>query len=313
VEQPSHLRGRDFLRIADWPPADLRTVLDLAAELKRLRSQPPSSPLLPGRSVGLVFEKPSTRTRVSFAVGVAELGANAVPLATGDMQLGRGETIRDTALVLSRYLHAIVIRTYRQEDVEALALHADIPVVNALTDEFHPCQALADVLTIHERFGGFDGVRVAFIGDGNNVCHSLMAACASLGVAFAASTPVGYEPHPDAVALARDAALASGAPLELLHDPREAARGADVLYTDVWTSMGQDAERDRRRRDFAGHRVDDELLALASDRAIVMHDLPAHYGEEIVEEVLHGPRSAAWDQAENRLHTQKALLALIVP
>jgi ornithine carbamoyltransferase len=313
VELPSHLKGRDFLRIADWPAGDLRPLLDLAAELKQGRRERQATALLPGRSIGLIFEKPSTRTRVSFAVGVAELGATAVPLATGDMQLGRGETIRDTALVLSRYLDAIVIRTYRQDDVVALAQHADIPVVNALTDEFHPCQALADVLTIHERFGAFEGVRVAFIGDGNNVCHSLMAACASLGIGFTASTPAGYEPHPEAVGQARAAALESGAPLELVRDPRDAARGADVLYTDVWTSMGQDAERDRRRRDFAAYRVDDELLALASERAIVMHDLPAHYGEEIVEEVLHGPRSAAWDQAENRLHAQKALLALIVP
>jgi ornithine carbamoyltransferase len=310
---PSHLKGRDFLRIADWAAGDLEAVLELAAELKSRRRERPAPGLLPGRSVGLIFEKPSTRTRVSFAVGVAELGATAVPLATGDMQLGRGETIRDTAIVLSRYLDAIVIRTYRQDDVEALARYADVPVVNALTDEFHPCQALADMLTIRERFGSFEGVRVAYIGDGNNVCHSLMAACAGLGAGFTASTPTGYEPHPDAVARAREAALQSGAPLELVRDPRDAARGADVLYTDVWTSMGQDAEQDRRRRDFAGYRIDDELLALAGDRAIVMHDLPAHYGEEIVEEVLHGPRSAAWDQAENRLHTQKALLALIVP
>ena len=313
MEASSHLKGRDFLRVADWAPADLLAVLDLAAELKGLRAQRTPHALLPGRSVGLVFEKPSTRTRVSFAVGVAELGATPVPLATGDMQLGRGETIRDTALVLSRYLDAIVIRTFRQADVEALAGDADVPVVNALTDEYHPCQALADVLTIRERFGGFHDVRVAYVGDGNNVCHSLMAACSALGIGFAAATPAGYEPLTESVAQAREAARASGAPLELVRDPREAVRGADVVYTDVWTSMGQDAEREQRLRDFQGYRVDDALVALASDRAIVMHDLPAHYGEEITEDVLHGPRSAAWDQAENRLHAQKALLALIVP
>jgi ornithine carbamoyltransferase len=312
VELSSHLKGRDFLRVADWAPADLVAVLDLAAELKRLRSQRAAHALLPGRSVGLVFEKPSTRTRVSFAVGVAELGATAVPLATGDMQLGRGETIRDTAVVLSRYLDTVVIRTFRQTDVDELADHASIPVVNALTDEYHPCQALADALTIRERFGGFEGVRVAYVGDGNNVCHSLMAVCAALGIGFTAATPPGYEPMADSVTRAREAARAAGAPLELLHDPREAVRGADVVYTDVWTSMGQEDESERRRRDFDGYRVDEELLALAGDRAMVMHDLPAHYGEEITEDVLHGPRSAAWDQAENRLHAQKALLALIV-
>jgi ornithine carbamoyltransferase len=313
LDVPDGLRGRDFLRVGDWSPDELRAVLDLASELKRLQRDRVPHALLPGRSLGLVFDKPSTRTRVSFSVGIAQLGAVAVPLAAGELQLGRGETIRDTALVLSRYLDAIVIRTYRQADVDDLAVHASVPVVNALTDEFHPCQALADVLTIRERFGGFGGVRVAYVGDGNNVCHSLMAACAKLGIGFAAATPAGYEPDPEVTARAREAASATGVPLELLRDPREAARGADVLYTDVWTSMGQDAERARRLRDFAGYRVDDELLAVASKRAVVMHDLPAHYGEEITEDLLHGPRSAAWDQAENRLHAQKALLALVVP
>jgi ornithine carbamoyltransferase len=307
------LKGRDFLRVHDWEREELEAVLDLAADLKRKQRGRIPHELLPGRTLGMIFDKPSTRTRVSFAVGMAQLGGTAVPLASGELQLGRGETLRDTALVLSRYLDAIVIRTYRQADVDELARHATVPVINALTDEFHPCQALADVLTIRERFGGFAGVRVAYIGDGNNVCHSLMTACGKLGVDFAAATPAGYEPDPSVAGWAREAAQEAGSSVELVRDPREAADGADVLYTDVWTSMGQDAEREQRLRDFLGYRVDDELLALASERAVVMHDLPAHYGEEITEDVLHGPRSAAWDQAENRLHSEKALLALIIP
>ena len=309
----SHLKGRDFLRVDDWSPGELLAVLDLAAELKAKQRDRAPHELLPGRMLGLIFEKPSTRTRVSFAVGIAQLGGVAVPLASGEMQLGRGETIRDTAVVLSRYLDAIMIRTFRQADVDELAEHATVPVVNGLTDEFHPCQALADVLTIRERFGTFDGVQVAYVGDGNNVCHSLMVACAKLGADFVAATPAGYEPSAEVVGWARRAAEVAGSSVEVVSDPREAAYGADVLYTDVWTSMGQDEERERRLRDLAGYRIDEALLSLASERAIVMHDLPAHYGEEVTEAILHGPRSAAWDQAENRLHAQKALLALVVP
>jgi ornithine carbamoyltransferase len=313
IEPRSSLKGRDFLRVGDWSRDELTGLLDLAAELKRLQADRAPHALLEGRTLGMIFEKPSTRTRVSFAAGMAQLGGSGIPLATGELQLGRGETIRDTALVLSRFVDAIVIRTFSQADVDELALHATIPVINGLTDEFHPCQALADVFTVRERFGGFEGVRLAYVGDGNNVCHSLMTACGKLGVDFVAATPGSYEPRSDVVAAAREAGEAAGSRVELLRDPREAALGADVLYTDVWTSMGQDEEAERRRRDFAGYRIDDKLLELASGRAIVMHDLPAHYGEEITEEMLHGPRSAAWDQAENRLHTQKALLAAIVP
>jgi ornithine carbamoyltransferase len=221
--------------------------------------------------------------------------------------------VRDTALVLSRYLDAVVVRTYRQGDLEELAQHATIPVVNGLTDEFHPCQALADALTLRERFGDLDRVRVAYVGDGNNVCHSLMTICAKLGLDFVASNPPGYEPRADVVAGAREAAEASGGTIGFVRDPRGAAAGAHALYTDVWTSMGQDAEAEQRRQAFQAYRIDEQLLALADPRGVVMHDLPAHYGEEIGEELLHGPRSAAWDQAENRLHAQKALLALIVP
>jgi ornithine carbamoyltransferase len=309
---PTHLKGRDLLRVNDWAADDLLLLLDLAERLKSERRDRIAHELLPGRTLGMIFEKPSTRTRASFGVGIAQLGGTGLYLTAGDLQLGRGEPVKDTALVLSRYLDAILIRTFRQADVDELAQHADIPVVNGLTNEFHPCQALADVFTIRERFGGFTGVKVAFVGDGNNTCHSLLVASAKLGADIVVASPPGYEPRPEVVGWARAAAETAGGTVELVRDPRQAASGADVLYTDVWTSMGQEAERQQRLSDFAGYRVDDGLLALASPRAIVMHDLPAHYGEEITEEALHGPRSAAWDQAENRLHTSKALLALIV-
>jgi ornithine carbamoyltransferase len=214
--------------------------------------------------------------------------------------------------VLSRYLDAIMIRTFAQSDVEELAEAASIPVINGLTDSAHPCQALADVMTVRERLGRLQGVRVAYLGDGNNVCSSLMVAAARLGMDFVAATPAGYEPDPGALETARDAARETGATIELVRDPREAARAADVLYTDVWTSMGQEAERERRLRDLGGYGIDEELLALAGDEAIVLHCLPAHYGEEIAEAVLYGPRSAVWDEAENRLHAQKALMALVI-
>jgi ornithine carbamoyltransferase len=239
---------------------------------------------------------------------MTQLGGHALYLAAGDLQLGRGETLRDTATVLSRYVDGIMIRTFDQSDVEELAQHASIPVINGLTDISHPCQALADVMTIRERLGRIEGVRVAYLGDGNNVCASLMVACAKLGAPFTAASPEGYEVWPEAVELAREA----GGEVELTHDPREAAVGADVLYTDVWTSMGQEEERERRLRDLAGFGIDEALVGLANDDAIVLHCLPAHYGEEITEDVLYGPRSAVWDEAENRLHAQKALLALVI-
>jgi ornithine carbamoyltransferase len=309
---PGHLKGRDFLRIGDWSRADLEVTLDLADELKQLQRRREPHHLLPGRALGMIFQKPSTRTRVSFEVGMAQLGGFALYLAAQDLQLGRGETIKDTGTVLSRYLDAIMIRTFEQADVEELAEHADVPVVNGLTDAAHPCQALADLMTIRERLGTLDGVRLSYLGDGNNVCASLMAGAAIFGMRFVAATPPGYEPAEAAVAAARRAAEDSGGRLEFSSDPAEAARGAQVLYTDVWTSMGQEEERERRLRDLAGFGIDGKLVALADGDVIVLHCLPAHYGEEITEDVLYGPRSAVWDQAENRLHAQKALLALVV-
>ena len=310
VAVAQELKGRSFTRVADWSAGDLRAVLELAAELKDAQARREPHALLPGRGLGLIFQKPSTRTRVSFEVGIAQLGGFALNLATGDLQLGRGETIKDTAHVLSRYLDGLVIRTFAQADVEELAEHASIPVINGLTDETHPCQALADLMTIEERLGTLKDMRLAYVGDGNNVAASLMVAAALFGAHVVVATPPGYEPAPEAVEQAR-AGAAEGS-VQLLSDPREAARGANVLYTDVWTSMGQEAERERRLRDLEGYGIDAALLAEAEPDAIVLHCLPAHYGEEISEDVLYGPHSAVWDQAENRLHSQKALLALII-
>ena len=302
------LKGRSFTRVADWSREELLEVLDLADELKRLQRGDEEHHLLPGRTLGMIFQKPSTRTRVSFEVGIYQLGGTGLYLSAVDLQLGRGETIKDTAIVLSRYLDAIMIRTFAQSDVEELAENATIPVINGLTDSSHPCQALADVMTIRERFGRLEGLKVVYLGDGNNVCASLMVASAKLGMAFVAATPPGYRPDDEAVEIAR----AAGGSVELVDDPAGAVESADVLYTDVWTSMGQEDERNKRLQDLAGFGIDGELVTRAGPEAIVLHCLPAHYGEEITEDVLYGPQSAVWDEAENRLHAQKALMALVI-
>ena len=302
------LQGRDFVRVADWSGEELTELLDLADRLKAEQRRREEHRLLPGRSIGLIFEKPSLRTRVSFEVAITQLGGTPVHLTGPEIGLGHRESTREMGRVLSGYLDAIVLRTFSQSRVEDLAEHASVPVVNGLTDSAHPCQALADAMTIRERLGRLEGVRVAWLGDGNNVCASLMVICAKLGMEFVAGTPEGYEPEAAAV----DAARAAGGAPQLVRDPGEAARGADVLCTDVWTSMGREAERERRLRDFAGYQIDEELMRAAGDGAIVLHCLPAHIGEEITEDVLYGPKSAAWDEAENRLHTEKALLALVV-
>ena len=303
------LKGRDFLRVADWGTDELLAVLDLAVRLKDERKRYVDEPLLPGRSVGLILEKPSLRTRVSFELAVEQLGGHAVHLTGPEVGLGQRESIRDIGYVLSGYLDAIMIRTFAQAMVDELAEHASIPVVNGLTDETHPCQALADAMTIRERLGGFEGVQVAWLGDGNNVCASLMTICAKLGMGFVAATPPGYEPTQETIATAR----AAGGDPAVVHDPREAVSGANVVCTDAWASMGQEAEHEQRLRDFAGYQLDTALLTGAGEDAIVLHCLPAHVGEEISADVLYGPQSAAWDEAENRLHTEKALLALVVP
>ena len=308
----SSLKGRHFLRVADWKPNELKSVLDFADELKMLLARGRPHKLLPGRSLALIFKRASTRTRVSFEVGICQLGGSGVSITAAHTHLARGETLKDTACVLSRYVDAIVIRTGPHSDVDELASHSSVPVINALTDSSHPCQALADVMTIRERFGRLQGIRLAYLGDGNNVCASLMVAAAKLGMSFVAACPPGYEPSKQALADATEAAGESGASIEIVRDPEQAAASADVLYTDVWVSMGEEEERDERLAAFQGYSINERLLELARPEAIVMHCLPAHYGEEISEEIAHGPRSAIWDQAENRLHAQKALMALVM-
>jgi ornithine carbamoyltransferase len=305
---PQQLKGRSFTRIAAWSRDELATLLELADELKAERARRRELRILPGRTIGLIFHKPSTRTRVAFEVGIAELGGMALFLPAAELQLARGESYRDTALVLSRFLSALMIRTYEQDEVEEFAEHASIPVINGLTDLAHPLQALADAMTLRERFGKLEGLRLAYVGDGNNVCHSLMRLASRVGMDFVAATPPGYEPDQDLVA----SCVAEGGSVELTTDPRAAGEGAHAIYTDVWTSMGQDDERARRRQDLEPYRVDEALLALAEPDGVAMHCLPAHVGEEIAADVLYGPRCLAWEQAENRLHTQKALMALVI-
>jgi ornithine carbamoyltransferase len=296
---------RHLLSSDDLSAAEQARLLDRAAAFKADR-RPGTA--LAGRSVALLFEKPSTRTRVSFEVAVAELGGHPLVLPAAELQLGRGETLEDTARVLSRYVHALVVRTFAQERLERLARAATVPVVNALSDREHPCQALADLLTIRERLGRLAGVRVAYVGDGNNVAHSLLLAGARAGMHLVVACPPGYEPDADVVARAARRAAEAGGSVEVTEDPAAAVRGADVVYTDVWTSMGQEAEAAERRRVFAPYQVNAALVALAGPGALVLHCLPAHRGEEITDEVLDSPRSAVLDQAENRLHTAKAVL-----
>ncbi|MGE5283077.1 MAG: ornithine carbamoyltransferase [Chloroflexota bacterium] len=288
-----------FLTGEELGAFELGRLLDRAAELKAGRRERLGAEALAGRSVALVFEKPSTRTRISFEVGVAELGATPVVLRGDELQLSRGESIGDTARVLSRYVDAIVIRSGSHEAVVELAEASDVPVVNALTPLHHPCQALADLLTLRERCGELSGLRLAYVGDGNNVARSLAIAGELAGVEVVVAAPNGYQ-------------LDDGHGAKLTDDPRDAATGADALYTDVWVSMGDEEEAERRRADFAPFRIDADLLAAAQDDAIVLHCLPAHPGEEISAEVLYGERSAVWDQAENRLHAQKALLETLL-
>jgi ornithine carbamoyltransferase len=309
---PQDLKGRSFTHVAAWSRDELEMLLDLADELKAERARRPELRLLPGRTIGLIFHKPSTRTRVAFEVGIAELGGMALFLPAAELQLARGESYRDTALVLSRFLSALMIRTFEQEEVEEFAEHASIPVINGLTDESHPLQALADAMTLRERFGTLAGIRLAYVGDGNNVCHSLMRIAGRFGMEFVAATPAGYEPDPDFVATAAEDARSNGSSVEIVTDPTEAVRGAHAIYTDVWTSMGTEDDREQRLRALQPYRVDNTLLALADAEGVAMHCLPAHLGEEITADVLYGPRCLAWEQAENRLHTQKALMALVI-
>ena len=300
------LKGQDFLRVDDLSAAAIEAVLDLADHLKALQSRRLPHPWLAGRTLGMIFEKPSTRTRVSFEVGMVQLGGHAVHLSAGESQLGRGEPLEDTGAVLSRYLDAIVIRTHAHARVEELAAAASVPVVNGLTDEHHPCQALADLQVLRERLGGLAGRRLAWVGDGSsNVCHSLAAAAVAMGMEVVVAAPDGYEPFADELGAAADA-------VEVVDDPTVAVAGADAVVTDTFTSMGQEAEREARLAALAPYQVNARLLRGAAPGHVVLHCLPAHCGEEITQDVLWGESSAVWDEAENRLHAQKALLAMIV-
>lgn len=302
--------ARHLLTLDSLGPDGIHHTLELAAHIKSRRGT--TMRALEGGRVGMIFDKPSTRTRVSFEAAIWGLGMLPIVLRSDELQIGRGETIADTARVLSRYLSALVIRTFEQSKVEELARYSTIPVINALTDDHHPCQALGDVMTLQEEFGELRGLRVAFIGDGNNVCHSLIQAAGYMGFTLAIAAPQGFEPKLEIVEAARANCVASGGAIELGHDPAVAVRGADAVYTDVWASMGQEAERQERARIFAGYRVDSALMALAAPRAIFMHCLPAHRGDEVTDEVMDGPQSRVFDEAENRWHTQQALLYLLI-
>lgn len=306
-------KKRDFLSLWDVTAPELRGLLMRAAVLKDARLKRRAVDTLRGRSLGMIFEKASTRTRVSFEIAACELGAHAVYLTPEGSQIGRGEPVSDTARVLGAYCHGLVIRTFAQARAAEFAQWAPVPVINGLTDYGHPCQVVADLFTVQEVKGAIDGLRYAWIGDGNNMAHSWMQAAALLGLDLVLACPKGYEPDPELIDIAthRLKALGKGS-IKVVHDPLQAADGADVVSTDVWASMGQEDEAERRKLAFNGYRVDEALMARTRPKAVVLHCLPAHRGEEISAEVLEGPQAAVWRQAENRLHTQKAILELFL-
>jgi len=312
VTAEPRLRGRDFLTIHDFSPAEVEWLLDLAVDLKARQKAGQGERPLVGKAVGMIFTKTSTRTRISFEVGIAQLGGQPLFLNANDIQLRVGETIKDTGHVLSRYLDGIMIRTFTQQDVVDLAANADVPVINGLTDDHHPCQGMADALTIKEHFGGLKGRKLVYSGDGNNVAHSLAEVGAKTGMHVVICTPDDYRPDTAIIKRAREDARETGASIELTTDLRAAVRGADVIYTDTFTSMGQEAEHDVRLAALRDYQVNAALLQLAGPQARVMHCLPAHWGEEITEDVLYSPQSVVFDQAENRLHAQKAIMAALI-
>jgi ornithine carbamoyltransferase len=302
------MRGRDLLSIVDLTPEELRGTLEMALRMK----QDACAPLLQGKTLALLFEKASLRTRVSFDVAMRQLGGHAIYLSQAEVGLGQRESVADIARVLSRYVDAIAARTFAQSTLEALAKYASVPVINALSDDEHPCQAVADLLTIYEKKGRFAGLSLAFVGDGNNVAASLAQGSAMVGMNFAIASPDGYGLPASILAQAEALASRTGVSVRVVTAPEEAVRGADIVYTDVWTSMGQEDQHGERLRAFAGYQVNQRLLSLAAPDAIFMHDLPAHRGEETVDEVIDGPQSVVLDQAENRLHAQRAILALLM-
>jgi ornithine carbamoyltransferase len=302
---------KHLLRLSDYTPDEILQVLSLALKLKKQLKEGVRPPLLAGKILAMIFTKSSTRTRVSFEAGIYQLGGTAQFLSSNDIQLGRGEPISDTAQVLSRMVDGIMIRTFKQSDVEDLAKYGTIPVINGLTDLLHPCQILADLQTYYEHKGSFNG-KLAFIGDGNNVANSLLVGCGKLGLNMTLACPVGFEPDAEVLAAAQQAASQSGAKLIVTHDPKEAADGADAVYTDVWASMGQESGAQDKYKHFTAYQVNAELMSLCKKDYIFLHCLPAHRGEEVTADVIDGPNSVVFDEAENRLHAQKAVMALLM-
>ena len=306
------LKGRDLVTLHDFTVSEVNFLLEEAARIKALQKAGVPHPYLQGKTLAMIFQKSSTRTRVSFEVAMFQLGGHALFLSPRDIQMGRGESVADTAKVLSRMVDGIMIRTYAQSEVEELAEHATVPVINGLTDLTHPCQILADFLTVKEHKGTLKGLKLAYVGDGNNIVHSLLYGCAKVGMHISVATPEGYEPNATVVKLAQQDAHETGAQIKILTDPVQAVTDADVVITDVWASMGQEAEQQEREKAFAAYQVNNELCAHAKSDFIFLHCLPAHRGEEVAAEIIDGPHSAVWDEAENRLHAQKAVLATLM-
>src|SRR5690625_3742596 len=306
------LKGRDFLQISDFTKEELTALIEFALELKTAQKNGEEHHYLKGKTLAMIFEKSSTRTRVSFETGMFQLGGHAQFLSSRDMQLGNGETIHDTAKVLSRFVDCMMIRTFGHDIVEELAEHASIPIINGLTDDAHPCQVLADLMTIYEKKGSLEGLKFAFIGDGNNMSQSLLMGCAIMGMDFSIAVPEGNEINPDIAALAKEKATLSGVTIVETCDPKEAVQDADIIYTDVWASMGWEGDLEARLQAFAPYQVNEALVKHAKDNYLFMHCLPAKRGEEVTDEIIDSKNSVVFDQAENRLHAQKAILASIV-
>jgi ornithine carbamoyltransferase len=309
---PTDLKGRDFLNFLEYTPEELQALLTLAAQLKQLKRSRIPHKLLEGRSVAMYFEKPSNRTRVSFEVGIFDLGAHPFMLRKEEINLGVRETIADTARTLARYVDCVMIRTFAHQDVEELAQWSEVPIINGLTDDYHPCQVLADLLTVQEKFGNLKGRKLTYVGDGNNMAHSLMLGCAMMGMDVTIASPSGYQPRPEITRKAQELGAVSGATVLISDDVKSAVKNASAVYTDVWASMGQEAEAEARKKVFRNYQINAENMALALPEAIVLHCLPAHRGEEITADVLEKHADTIFEQAENRLHAQKAVMAAII-
>jgi len=303
---------RHLLTMCNYTKDEILELLSLSLKLKEMQKKGQPHKLLDGKSLAMIFTKSSTRTRVSFQTGIFQLGGQGLFLSGSDIQLGRGETIADTARTLSRMVDGIMIRTFAQSDVEGLAEFGSVPVINGLTDDYHPCQALADILTVYEHKGALENTKLAFVGDGNNVAHSLLIICAKLGMDVSVATPKGFEPNADIVEKVMDFAKESGSKVEIITDAMLAARNADAVYTDVWASMGQEGQFNEKSKSFKEYQVNEKLMAVAKPGAIFLHCLPAHRGEEVTAAVIDGPASVVWDEAENRLHAQKAVMVRLM-